>query len=43
MRDFSVVITTINSQTLGIKKILENAKKLGFEVFIIADKKTPIS
>jgi hypothetical protein len=41
MRSFSIVLTTINQPTLGIKSILSASKKFDFEVFIIGDKKTP--
>ncbi len=39
--NYSIVLTTINKPTLGVKKILEMSRKLDFEVFIIGDKKTP--
>ena len=41
MRSFSIVLTTINQPTNGIKSILSASKKFDFEVFIIGDKKTP--
>ena len=39
--NYSIVITSINKPTIGVKEIIKNSQKLGFKVYVIGDKKTP--
>ena len=39
--NFSIVITSINKPTIGVKEIIKKSKKLGFNVYVIGDRKTP--